>query len=453
MAVLQRFMATGLFARAMRGSLFSAGGQIIGLGVRLASNLLLTRLLFPEAFGVMALVQMVLMGVQLMSDFGLQHAIGGNKRGDDPDFLNTAWTLQVARGVILWLVCCALALPIAQVYGAPELAVMLPVAGLSLLITGLITTRFDTAVRHLALGQVTLIELTSQLGGILIMVVLAYLTRSVWALVWGGVATSVIKVVLAQVWLPGLRNRPRWEKSSATALLRFGSWTFLSSTGSFALMQGDKAILGIWLSLQELGVYNVAVTMASVPTLLFVTVVGRVFVPLYRGVREDGTPAARAKLQRLRFGLTGVILTGLAILALTGVPLMGWLYDARYAAAGAIVVIFACAQMPIVIMGSYDYAALSNGDSRGMFIAQGLRAVAQSLALLIGVQVAGILGALIGYGVAAVLCLPCGVWLARKHGVHDARHDLVYLGLGAAITALAVWIWAPELALLWSAGV
>ena len=69
----------------------------------LASNLILTRLLFPEAFGLMALGSVVLVGLQMFSDAGIGPSIAQSPRGDDPEFLDTAWTAQVLRGVILWL--------------------------------------------------------------------------------------------------------------------------------------------------------------------------------------------------------------------------------------------------------------------------------------------------------------------------------------------------------------
>ena len=87
----------------MRGSFLTVlnfGGHNI---LRLGSNLILTRILFPEAFGLMALVQVVLAGTEMFSDFGIRGSIVQSSRGDDPVFLNTAWTVQIGRGVLLGL--------------------------------------------------------------------------------------------------------------------------------------------------------------------------------------------------------------------------------------------------------------------------------------------------------------------------------------------------------------
>src|SRR6056297_1850851 len=107
------FRGDALRARAMRGSMLtivSFGGQNV---LRLGSNLVLTRILFPEAFGLMALVQVFIVGLQMFSDVGIQTSVIRSKRGDDPASLHTAWTFQVLRGVLLWLGCFGIALPAA----------------------------------------------------------------------------------------------------------------------------------------------------------------------------------------------------------------------------------------------------------------------------------------------------------------------------------------------------
>ncbi len=49
-------------------TLGGVGGQQF---LRLASNLILTRLMFPEAFGLMALIQTFMVGLQMFSDIGI----------------------------------------------------------------------------------------------------------------------------------------------------------------------------------------------------------------------------------------------------------------------------------------------------------------------------------------------------------------------------------------------
>ena len=428
----------GLFARALRGSAIVALGYVGGQVLRLAANLILARLLFPEAFGLMALVTMVMIGLTMFSDVGIGPAIMGSKRGDDPRFLDTAWTVQVVRGVLLWALTAALAWPLALFYRAPDLAAMLPVAGLTLMIAGFNPTRIETANRHLALGRVTALDLAAQATGIVVMVALALALQSVWALVWGNIASALAKLALTTALLPGHRNRLAWDRSAGGDLIRFGGWIFLSTACGFLLMQGDKAILGRYLSLDSLGIYNIGFFLASFPMLLAAAVVGRVFIPIYREVAAEGGEAVHRRLRRMRMGVSAVILSLLVAMAFGGVPLVGLLYDARYAAAGAVVVAVACVQMPQMLVATYDQAALAAGDSRGFFAVTAVRAGLQTGLFLAGAHWGGLPAALLAQAVAGMLAAPASLWLARRHGVQDPRHDILFATLAALAAALAL---------------
>ena len=432
------FRGNRLVARVLRSSSWLVLGYGGSQALRLASNLILARLLFPEAFGLMALVNVVTVGLMMFSDVGIGPAISQNKRGDDPAFLNTAWTIQVIRGICLWAGAYLLAWPMAQFYDAPELTTYLPIAAISLILAGFNPTRIETAHRHLLVGRLTVLDLTGQFIGILSMIVLAWITGSVIALVIGGVIGAAAKLLLTHVFLPGDANRFQWEGAAAKELIRFGKWIFLSTAFWFITSQGDKAILGRFLSLETLGIYNIGFFLASFPLLLGHAVTQKVLIPVYREMLPLEGPENKAKLRKMRGAMTAGIMGLLAVMALVGPWLVDVLYDDRYAQAGGMVVLIACALIPQVIGVTYDQAALASGDSKRFFVFSGSRAVLQVAALLIGITQFGLLGALVGLGVAAILVYPVLIWLARVHGVWDAAHDTIAAVVGAGIIAVAV---------------
>ncbi|PIE14234.1 MAG: polysaccharide biosynthesis protein [Rhodobacterales bacterium] len=430
----------GLKARLIR----SSGLTVIGYGssqvLRLASNLILTRLLFPEAFGMMVLVSVFMMGLVMFSDLGIGPSIMQSKRGDDPDFLDTAWTLQVIRGPVLWVIAVILAWPMAWFYEAPELLFLLPVASLNLVIMALNPTRAETAKRHLMLGRLTAIDISIQVIGIISAVLLAWWLQSVWALVLSGLISTAAQLILYNIYLPGQKNRFRLEKAAVHELIHFGKWIFLSTIAGFSLGQGDKLILGKYLSLDQLGVYNIGYFLASFPLLLGGVVINKVLIPIYREKPPAASPENFRKLQKMRFTLTSLIFTLVLVLALSGVWLVDLFYDPRYIAAGAVVVLVAIVQMPQIIVLTYDQAALASGDSKRFFMLAAARAVLMIVGLLTGVQLLGLPGALIAQGIAMLLAYPVVVWLARKQGAWDPLHDAVFFALGLLIAALAIWL-------------
>lgn len=424
-----------LSSRLLRGAGQTALGFVTAQALRFASNLVLARLLFPEAFGLMALVTVILVGAIMMSDAGIGQSIRQSARGDDPVFLNTAWTLQVGRGLFLWAVIAALAWPASQFFRAPELALMLPVAGMTLLFSGLEPMKAEQAYRHLSVARVTLTEISSQVIGLSVMIWLAAQTGSVWSLVAGMVVASASKCVLFWLTLPGPGNWFQWERPAAAELFRFGIWIFFSSAFGFLLSQGDKAILGRYISQGDLGIFNIAFFLASAPMLLAGALTSALLLPAYRIAGEEGAGAVD-RLHRMRFVLTGTILALLAVLVVIGPWLVGVLYDARYQSAGQMLVWIALMQMWPLIGMTYDQAALASGDSRNFFWVIAFRAVVQTLLFVLGFWLMGLQGALIGQAVAAIIVHPAIVWIARRHGVWDARHDLTMAAFAALLGAV-----------------
>ena len=89
---------------------------------------------------------------------------------------------------------------------------------------------------------------------------------------------------------------------------------------------------------------------------------------------------------------------------------------------------------------TYDYAALAVGDSRRFFFLMAPRAVALTAFLLVGAHTAGLVGALVGQGLATLLVYPLVVRLARRYRAWDALHDAFFAALSLALGGLGIWL-------------
>ena len=436
----------GLMSRIMRSSAFTIMGFGAQQAIRFGSNLILARLLFPEAFGTMALVTVLLIGLTMLSDLGIQPAIQSSKRGDDPAFLNTAWTLNIIRAVVLFLAASALAWPMAWFYQEPILFQLIPVAATSILLLALEPTRAETASRHMALGRVTLMEMSAQVISITVMLILAWITGSIWALVIGNVVAAGARAGLAWVMLPGISNRLRLERASASELVRYGRWIFFSTVAGFIVLQSDKLILGHYLTLEELGLYNIGFFLAGFPLMLGQLLVQRLMIPIYRASPPRDSAENFARLRRIRFMLSLFLIGGVAPLALGGIYIVDFLYDARYATSGAVTTIVSLALLPQMLGLTYDQVALASGDSRGFFALNAARAVMLVILLVILVPMMGLPGAPLAMASTALLSYPLQVRLARRHGAWDPLHDAIMAALAAGLLGLVLLLHGAQLA-------
>ncbi len=115
------------------------------MGLRVVNSMVLTRLLMPESFGLMTLVTTLIVGIGLMSDLGLAPSVIQNPRGDDPVLLNTVWTLQVLRGVGIFIVSLILAWPMSLIYDH-RLILLLPMMGVNVIVTSFYSTSIQALV-------------------------------------------------------------------------------------------------------------------------------------------------------------------------------------------------------------------------------------------------------------------------------------------------------------------
>src|SRR5947209_3460704 len=112
-----------------KGVVWTVGAYGLTQLVRFATSVALTRILAPDLFGMMVIVNSLRTGFDLLLDVGIGQNVIQNRLGENPSFYNTAWSIQIARGFIIWFICLSGSLPLARFYEAPQLITILPIAG------------------------------------------------------------------------------------------------------------------------------------------------------------------------------------------------------------------------------------------------------------------------------------------------------------------------------------
>ncbi|WP_170604447.1 oligosaccharide flippase family protein [Ruegeria arenilitoris] len=435
-------------ARAIRGTALSIISFGSGQFIRLVSNLILTRILFPDAFGLIALVQVLLIGLDNFSDFGIGPAIIQSKRGTEKDYLNTAWTIQVVRGFVLWIIACALTIPVAEFYRQPELLHVIPVLSLVTIIDGFCSTRRYSATREIKLEWVTVVELASQLLGTLIMILVALWLRSVWALVVGSMALSLINTVLSHILIPGPRNTFRWDREAFHEIFHFSKYIFIGTIAGYFLQQGDRLILGRYVSLNDLAIFSIAQIFATLPLVMSFQLVERIVLPLYRNRPPIESDSNRIMVGRARALLVASLLLMTAVLGVFGESLIEFLYDERYHLAGPFLVLISISIIPRLIFGGYNFVLLANGNSRAFTILTCCSASFRMCALVIGIQHYGVVGAIVAPVIADILAYPFQIAYVNQYKGWYGLYDLGLLAFGVLIAAAAFWANPAALALI-----
>jgi O-antigen/teichoic acid export membrane protein len=381
---------------ALRGSAVETGGYAVTQVLRLVSNVVLSRLLFPEAFGLSALVTIILIGVTLLSDVGLEPAVVQNRRGDDPRFLDTVWTLKVVRGALLWGLCSALAWPFAALYSEPELIQLLPVGALSAVLHGLSSTSLLTLRRRVDLAPLAILEVASKVMGVGVMVIWALIHPSVWALIAGSLVEAACHCAGSYMMKLGpaghVRNRFGWDPEAARAVIHFGKWIFGSSAVFFFGRQGDRLLLGKFLGIAWLGIYNIAVFLSEAALMLIDRITHGVFFPIFSEAARDGDERLKRVYYSTRLRLDWLALPSVGALAVLGPSVVELLYDDRYVEAGWMLQALCIRVAMGCVLGPCETCLFARGQTRYGFYRNVVRTAWIWIGIPIGWSLAGIEG-------------------------------------------------------------
>ena len=440
----------GLKAALLRGSAFEMLGYGLSQIVRFGSNLILSRMLFPEAFGLAALVNILNQGLIMLSDVGLPTVVIQSERGDDVRFLNTAFTWGAARAAALWVIATACAIPMALLYGEPELKLLVPVGALSILILGVRSTAYYTMRRRLNLKPLMLIEIASQVGAVIAMVAWAAFDRSVWALMAGALVSAVINVIGSHMLQVGYRNKFEWDKDHARSMMQFGKWVAGSSMLTFASQQGDRLLLGRFLGAATLGVYSIAVFLSAALGEAITRITHGVFFPAYSRVKSEGTERLRQVFYRTRLAVDGLVIPALGGLTALGPAVVKLLYDNRYQDAGWMLRVLSVRVAIAALIAPYQFCLFAVGDSRYGFFLNLARTVALFVGVPVGFAMGGVAGLVWGVALSEVPALIVVYVGFVKHGlsspVHEARVPLFFAagwGLGYLVLLGLRWYGLP----------
>ena len=430
---------SSLRSEAIRASVWTIAGHGVSQVLRFGGSLVLTRLLYPEAFGVMALLGAFMYGLVMFSDVGIGPAIIRDRRGDDPAFVNTAWTIQVIRGFGLWVCCCLITLPVVHFFNLPELSHLLPIFGFVAVLNGFNASSVFAAKRHLHLGRLTALEIGSQLIGLIVAVSWALLSPSVWALVGGPFASAVAYAFGSHVFLAGVAARFHWERQAASELFHFGKWIFLGSAVYFVAQQGDRLFLGHYVPVAVLGVYAIAANLAEVFETVAFKLSGTVLYPILAQTGRREPEKLRELYYRARRRLD-IFVLGVGILIATGPTVVNLLYDERYRQAGWILQLLAVRSATCCFNMPAENCLVARGYPVYGFLRRLALMVFVCVGLPIGWKLAGAAGAVWAVALAEIpglLILWCGLARHRVLSTAGELRGLGYLAIGLLIGLIA----------------
>jgi O-antigen/teichoic acid export membrane protein len=424
----------------LKGTVWTLGAYGCAQVLRLVTNIALARLLTPELFGIMLIVNSLGMGIELMSDIGIGQNIIYQKNANDPEFYNTAWTLQAIRGVVLWLVALAFTVPVAQFYQSPILAIIMPFTTFGIVLSGFTSISRPLLQKRLQITKLNIFETIVSLFSSAVYVLLAYLSPTIWALVFGGLFGPAVTMIGSYCLLSDVKQRFNLSRRFAWEIVYFGKWIYVSSFVYFLSAFFDRLYLAKVVPLELLGVYGIARTFSELLGMMMQRLGNYVLFPFIASQSQMPRTELRAQLASIRAKFMVLAAVGFSFFVATGDLAIRLLYDQRYQAASWMLpVLFTGSWFSIMAnlneatllgLGKPSYTAISY-SSKFVFLLVGLPLGVKSYGLLGGITVV----------VLADLCRYIPVLIGqRRERFSFGMQDLLITFAGIAMIGLWEWL-------------
>ena len=323
----------------MRGVFWSAAQRWSVRLSTLVSFILLSRLLTPAQFGVVALAMVFITLVTVVTDAGfslyLVHVDRLTSR-----LTSTAFWISLGMGLTLGGLLAGVAWPLAAVLEEPLLRQVLPVLSVAIVLASLSSVPAALLNREMEFRAIAVRQVSSTLVSVVVAVALAFAGAGVWALVAQTLTRSAVAAVVLGVLTP-FRPSFSFSRREAWVMTAFGTKTTLVRLAMHARDQGEALVIGVSLGTVSLGLWAVAGRLVAVVSDLFGSLFGSVANPVFARMQHDPPRLART-LGRTQAAAALVLVPAMLSLALTShvlVPLVSgpqWESATRLAAVLAV---------------------------------------------------------------------------------------------------------------------
>jgi len=274
-----------LKSRTLRGGAAKGGAQAANFLLRIGCLIIFARLLEPADFGLVGMVTAITGLLILFRDFGLSLATVQRSEITDEQMSTLFW-INIAVGVVLCLICMAIAPLVASFYREPRLSLIMAVLGLGFVFNAAGVQHSALLQRQLQFVALAVIDVVTLLVSSALSVVLALRGFGYWALVAWSVAlplTTTLQLCFRSKWIPG---KPSFSAGTGS-MLRFGGIVTMNTVVIHVAYNLDKILLGRFWGADVLGIYGRAYQLVTLPNDQINATLGGVAISVLSRLQND----------------------------------------------------------------------------------------------------------------------------------------------------------------------
>jgi O-antigen/teichoic acid export membrane protein len=250
---------------------------------QIVTTTILARLLDPSDYGLVSMAIVVTEFMDLLSNIQVGSAIMRMKDVDKAH-LDTAFTLNLIRGLLTAAAIGLAARPAAAFMHDPRLANILYVLTIPAILGGIQNPHFILYARNMDFSKDARRRALGLFFGAMTAITVAITLRSYWALVLGAITSNLIYAAFSYWRVPG---RPALSLAKSGELLGFGSWIVFINILDYINFKLEYVLIGNRLGNAALGAYNFGSTLTSQATRDVVNSLSGALLPAFSIISDD----------------------------------------------------------------------------------------------------------------------------------------------------------------------
>lgn len=350
-----------------RGVIHLLSGQWAKYALQIASLIVLSRLVSPEDFGLLAMVTAVVGIATVLGDFGLSLAAIRAQSLSQAERSNLFW-LNTFLGLLLAALCAALAPLLAVLYDDERVTLIALALAPTFLLNGMGVQFRVELNRRRQFGGLALSDVLAQLAGLIAGVAAGLMGFGYWALVAQSFVISLVSLLFAASlarWVPSW-----WAaRTSVRGFLRFGYLTSAAQVVNYISSNLGPVMIGTVFGASQLGFFNRAFQLAALPVQQMASPLTRIALP-YLAARVDDAEGFAVATRRALTALAYPLLAVLSLIAGLAQPLVVVLLGHDWAQAAPYVQVLALGGAFQALGYVYYWAMLASNRAGLLFLVE-----------------------------------------------------------------------------------
>jgi PST family polysaccharide transporter len=426
--------ADGHSRAALRGGAMALAARLTNALIQIGTVLSLARLLTPEDYGLVGMVTAITGFAPLLVDLGSRDAIVQRSTLKETEVSALFW-ISLSVGTVIAVIMAACGPMISGFYNEPRLTPIVVVCSSTFVISALMAQHYALMRRAMMFREIGVVEVTANLLGAVLAIVLALVGFSYWALVIRPLAVAILTT--AGIWMYCRWVPSRGEFTSGVKeMLRFGLNLIGFTMTDFVAKSTDRVAIGYRLGAASLGFYQNALFVYDNLLEIIVFQLHGVGAASLSKLRHDLVELKRLWAKALTM-VTFFSMPAFGLLAVTGSDLVRILLGSRWAVAGSLLSILALRGIPHSVERTLGWLHVSAGRTDRWMRWGIVATIIQLAALFFGLPY-GPKGVAIAYVlVTYVIAVPALAYAGRPLGIHasDVVHSVWRPFVGSLLAA------------------